>query len=140
MEKNRFSAILLCLTVGLSSVGLPVMVVWCGMGAEVMMESCNRQALVSSPMSCYEQGSVANAGSVEFKRIPCKPEISFVAASFTSSLPVKTFAGNSALQLLFVMPAIVNGGVVDKIDRRIIADSPPLLRENIPILTSSLLI
>ncbi len=137
--KRRLFAMLLCLTVGLSSVGLPVVVVWCGVGAEVM-ESCNRQALVSSPTSCCEQDARTLAGTVEFKTIPCRPAILYVTASNTSSLPPKTSVEYPVLEVLLVMPAIANTGLAGDTEHRVQTDPPPLLHDNIPILTSSLLI
>jgi len=128
LRQHRFLTFTLCTALSLSSVGLPVIVVACGMGKVVMTKSCMK--------SC---GEVSMTGR-RITRPPCAIQIAFIERNTTAYLPTKPEANLSGLQMLLVLPpsplstGSISSGYVKP------ETSPPFIRNDIPILISSLLI
>jgi len=115
-------------TLSLSSVGLPVIVVACEMGKAVVTQSC--------ATSCFEP----DPAPVRITRIPCRAECFFIERSTTASLPPKPHAEPPGLRIVLVMP--VDTFSAESFTSTFISpdESPPLIHDNIPVFTSTLLI
>ena len=127
--QHRASITAISLALLLSSVGLPVIVVACGMGTMVRSESCARMCQSTT----YESG-------LSISTVPCRPEVRFVDRNTTAYVPVKPVVNQQALQILMIVPDSYHatGSLVSFSCNP--TSSPPVPRDNIHILISSFLI
>ncbi len=129
LRLHRASRTILSLVLLLSSVGLPVMVVACGMDTMVRSECCTDMC-----------PSTAGEGSLSVSNIPCRAEIHFIERNTTAYVPVKPAGEQPALKILLIVPDsyVATGSPVSFSCNP--TSSPPVPRDNIHILISSFLI
>lgn len=128
LNKNPLIAITLCLVLGLSSVGLPVIVVACSMGTVVVTKSC----IVTCDRHSHEGQIIA--------RQPCRAAMFFFDRNTTAYLPAKSEAKPILLQALLLLPAsslATGSNVAGSVKPE---PSPPFIQQDIPVFISSLLI
>jgi hypothetical protein len=118
-----FSGVLL-----LSSVGIPVVVVVCDMGTQVLTEACGKRCLL------YQSAGESIRG------VPCSVECFFVRGNTTASLPPRPQVESAGLNLLLVLPVTTILIPFSKSSQPSPDESPPFTPENITLLVSSLLI
>jgi len=128
LSKNRLLTLTLCFALSLSSVGLPVMIVACGMGTSVMTKSCFA--------SCNEVGTSTR----RLTRPPCRAQVYFIERNTNAYLPARTHVQLPDIQSILILPpCTLPAASISSVSPKPEA-SPPFIRENIPILISSLLI
>ncbi len=126
--KYRMPVFALVITLALSSVGLPVLVMACPMGKAVRMTGC-AGACAATETSGHR-----------ISKVPCRAECRFVERNTAEYISVKPDLRQNTLRPMTIVPT-PSFAFCTKISLSCAPTvSPPPIRERIPILVSSLLI